>query len=87
MKSGWRKRAQDVIAPILQAHLAAGQKDARALRRDLRAAYPFRMRKYWPYRVWLEEVRQAVAILTGGYYQPGRRQHVVDPRQGRLFEE
>lgn len=43
-----------IIAEVLEAN--AG-KSEREIRQSLRAAFPSGERKYWPYKVWLDEVR------------------------------
>lgn len=42
------------------------------LRKRLSAAYPFGERKYWPYKVWCEEVTRTLNLL--------RAQHEPSPR-------
>jgi hypothetical protein len=32
--------------------------DEKAIRKAISAAYPFGERDYWPYKVWLDEVRR-----------------------------
>jgi hypothetical protein len=61
----WRAIAQPIIARIVAEH---GGVNSRPLRAALGNAYPFGERKYWPYKVWCDEVRRA---LHGG--PPPRR--------------
>ena len=58
----------------------------RELRRALRDAYPFGPRKYWPYRVWLEEVKKVMWRL--GLEVPPIEKPLFDYRkvEAPLFE-
>lgn len=76
MSSRWRAKAREIVNRVL--HETQGQDEA-TVRRALRDAYPFGPRRYWPYKVWLDEVQR----------QRGTKQQKpveVDPRQGALFE-
>jgi hypothetical protein len=76
MPSRWRAKAREIVARVL--HETQGQDEA-TVRRALRDAYPFGPRRYWPYKVWLDEVQR----------QRGTKQQKpveVDPRQQSLFE-
>lgn len=48
--SRWRLRARQVLTPMFE-------DGGEPTRRELVAAYPFGMRTYTPYKIWLEEVR------------------------------
>jgi hypothetical protein len=48
-----REVASRIIAKVLSE--VAGQPDP-VVRKALRDAYPFGQRKYWPYKVWLDEI-------------------------------
>lgn len=50
----WRERAAPIIANVIA---SVGREDEKALRKALRAAYPFGERAYFPYKVWCSEVR------------------------------
>jgi hypothetical protein len=50
----WRERAKEVICEVIE---RVGRNDEKALRAALREAYPFGMRKYHPYKVWLDEIK------------------------------
>lgn len=52
--SSWRERAAPIIARVLRE--TAGQPDG-DIKRALRDAYPFGERRYHPYKVWLDEVK------------------------------
>jgi hypothetical protein len=73
----WRDVACPIVARVVG---RVGRGDPKALRRALRKAYPFGERKYWPYKVWLDEVAR----------QCGRRSPGLSSReyaaQLRLFE-
>lgn len=49
---------RDHCRPIIASVLAElGKQDMKALRRALRAKYPFQKGASWPYKVWLSEIR------------------------------
>lgn len=52
--SAWRREAALVIERALD---GVDRTDIRAVRRALRAAYPFGQRRFWPYKAWLLEIR------------------------------
>lgn len=56
MKS-WRDIARPIIEKILEVADAQDWDEGR-IRRALFDAYPFGMRKYTPYRIWLDEIRR-----------------------------
>jgi hypothetical protein len=56
----WRRRARDVIRATMLDHPGA---DGPAMKRLLRAAYPFGERRHTPYKIWLEEVKRALVII------------------------
>lgn len=62
----WRAEATLVIRETLGATRGQGEKEIRAA---LRKAYPFGERKYWPYKVWCDEVRHQRGLKTS----PARR--------------
>lgn len=55
----WRDMARPIIARVIQEHESD---DIRSIRRALREAYPFGERKYWPYKVWCDEVREQLGL-------------------------
>jgi hypothetical protein len=55
MPHSWRDSARPVIAAVLRAMEGKPEKEIRAA---LKAAYPFGMRKYHPYKVWLDEIKK-----------------------------
>lgn len=72
----WRARFAPRIAAVIA---EVGRADPKALRRALRDAYPAGERRYWPYKVWCDEVRK----------QLGLRRVKITPREhqatGSLF--
>ncbi len=58
MTSNWRTIAARVIDRVLD---DVGIDKEERTRAALRAAYPFGERKYYPYRVWLDECKRRVA--------------------------
>lgn len=70
----WRDRCRPVIAEVIRAN--QGQ-DLKTIRRALREAYPWGERKYWPYKVWCDEIRRQLGL------KPIKK----DPRQRELFSE
>lgn len=73
----WRQHATAVIAQVRAAHPDAAGAALRAL---LHAAYPFGERRYWPYTVWCQCVREACG-------QPRHRQTGKPVTALPLFEE
>jgi len=73
----WRMHANAVIAQVRAAHPDAAGDELRAL---LRAAYPFGERRYWPYAVWCQCVREACGL-------PRRCQIVKPVTELPLFAE
>lgn len=51
----WRARATPIIAGVLSD--TAGKPESE-IRKALRDAYPFHMRKYHPYKIWLDEIKR-----------------------------
>ena len=81
MWSHWRRIARPIIARVLGEN--AGKPDAE-IRAALRAAYPFGVRRHYPYRVWLDEIaRQTGKPSTGRFRR--RRVSTSDPSQGSLL--
>jgi hypothetical protein len=60
----WRSSAGPKIARVIA---EVGTEDMKALRKALREAYPYGERKYWPYKVWCDEIRRQLAL---GRYTP-----------------
>ena len=58
-KSTWRTHAGQVIATVIE---EVGTDDKGRLKRALFDAYPYGVRKYWPYKVWLDEIRKQLKV-------------------------
>lgn len=50
----WRDSARPIIQRVLKE--TAGQPE-NVIRKALRDAYPFHQRSYYPYQVWLDEIK------------------------------
>ena len=59
MESQWRTESRKVILSIMA---AIGTKDMVLLKREISKAYPFGDRKYFPYKIWCDEVRKQLGI-------------------------
>lgn len=73
----WRDYAKPIIAQVLKD--TKGQPE-KAIRRALKEAYPFGMRKYHPYKIWLSEIQ-----IQRGKKKFGVRLEVVPENQAKLF--
>lgn len=62
----WRASAAVDIRAVLEATRGRPEKEIRAA---LRKAYPWGERKYWPYKVWCDEIRRQRGLKTS----PARR--------------
>lgn len=78
----WADAADRALAPLY----ANGATPDTA---QIRAAYPFGPRKYWPYKAWLKQVRRWQAAHAAGLSspnalnrpKPGQRMAIHDPAQ------
>ncbi len=61
--SPWRLEARRVIAETVAKYPGH---DAATLKSELSRVYPFGQREYTPYRIWLQEVKAALARVAGG---------------------
>lgn len=81
LRSTWRGRCRPVIVEVIE---RVGREDERVLRRELRNAFPFGVKAYYPYRVWLDEIKVQLNKKRkpggGPGYQP-----VPMPNQKELF--
>lgn len=71
----WRQIAAPIIAEVLRQTKGWDEPD---IRRALREAYPFGMRKYWPYKVWLDEIRRQRGFAP-------KKADYTDKNQRQLF--
>lgn len=69
----WRETAKPIIAEILERTKDSPAKERRIALRD---AYPFGERKYWPYKVWLNEIKRQETEM--------RTRRFIDPNQPNL---
>jgi len=53
-QSTWRDHCRPIIAKVIS---EVGAEDMKVLRAALRAAYPYKYRRMWPYKVWCDEIR------------------------------
>lgn len=71
----WREMARPLIAKTIKANEG---KPLPEIRKALAAVYPFGPRKYWPYKIWCDEIR----------FQLGLKKHYpkpYNPNQMSLF--
>lgn len=74
--SYWRAQAKPIIERVLRECRDEGITDTAVIRARLRPAYPFGLRQYWPYKVWLDEIRAQL-----GEKKPrSRKRRTVRPR-------
>jgi len=92
--SYWRPICTERIVPIIQEHLERfGKKDLKGLKKKISEAYPFGMRKYHPYKTWLDEKNKQLfwyGFITAAEAKvkpsPDRKKKVhVDENQTSLF--
>lgn len=57
--SNWRERARNVIAVTIALARKEGVEDAAEILKRIDAAYPFGLREYHPYKLWLDERKKA----------------------------
>ncbi len=78
----WRDSARPIIARVLNE--TAGKPEA-DIKKALYDAYPFGMREYHPYKIWLDEIRVQRGLKK--VYQRGHhpKKVVVDPAQEKLL--
>jgi hypothetical protein len=76
----WGDLADEILGPLFGA-MAPGTSESE-IRRQVREAYPFGERKYWPYKAWIARVRAWRHAWRLGYRQPIRRR--VQPVRTRI---
>jgi hypothetical protein len=59
MHSHWRNEAKRVINEVLQQTNGQSERD---IKKALCEAYPFGVRKYHPYKIWLDEIARQRGI-------------------------
>jgi hypothetical protein len=73
----WREIAAPIIAEVISCfgrERIGTDVDLAYVKKAISATYPFGERKYWPYKVWCDEVRRQLRLKT----------HTPDERQGVL---
>lgn len=88
--SSWRENTNYHLAVVFAELKREGITDADEINRRIYEAYPFGERNYFPYKVWLEQVKKWKAGYAMGLRGPtGQdappRKHVNDPAQGSLI--
>lgn len=82
----WRDDCAPIIAEVIE---RVGRDDMKALRKELRAAFPYGERARWPYKVWLDEIRTQLGMKkrkdSAGIQEPPRHEDL--PGQLHLFGE
>lgn len=78
----WREQAAITIRKVI---IETESQDMHLLKARLREAYPFGVRKYHPYRIYLDEVKRQLG-LRRTLKRKSPLPELVPPEQGRLFE-
>lgn len=73
----WRDHAKRVIELIIKEY----GHDEKLLKQKLHDAYPFRWRKWYPYKIWLDEIQRQ----TGKKKPLNTHEKPINPNQGELF--
>ena len=82
MSGYWRRRAIPIIRDTI---IRYGTDDIKLLRKKLREAYPFGERKYWPYKVWLDEINTQLGLKPPKPPRSTYQKEQLDPNQMSLF--
>lgn len=86
MQSSWRNKAAPIIAKLIA---ELGTQDMPKLRVALSQAYPFGLKRYHPYKIWLDEIRDQLGTKRAQQKsQNEQRQAEQDQQSGqqRLFQ-
>ena len=67
--SHWRTTSRQVIGKVIQDNPHA---DRDLLLKMISAAYPFGERRYWPYKIWLDEVHYMTGQPKPAPIPPGQ---------------
>ena len=68
----WRDVARPIIARVLEENRGA---ELKVLRRKLLEVYPFGLKQYHPYKIWLSEIKLQL--------NPGKRRPTHRPAAGQ----
>jgi hypothetical protein len=82
MAGTWRNVASPIITRVLKE--TQGQ-DEKTIRKALHDAYPFGMRQYHPYKVWLDEIAKQRGKKKVDRYGRAKKPIIVNPDQGVLL--
>ncbi len=77
----WREEAAPIISSVIRQY---GTSDLQALRRHLRDAYPFGEKKYYPYKVWCDEITRQLCPAHSS--TPHTMEELERQGQQRLFD-
>jgi len=66
----WRERSAPIIAGVFA---DVGTDDMKKLRRALSDAYPYGEKKFWPYKVWCDEIRRQLGLKPPKDTPPAER--------------
>lgn len=87
--SKWKERSWRTVREVLEECERDGVTDPKERRKRLSAAYPFGERKYWPYKMWLQVLKMAMAGHTATPL-PTRKPRIEEsqdiPGQAVFFE-
>jgi len=82
--STWREQAAPIIQRVIHNCRATG-KTEKQIRKALSDAYPFGPKKYWPYKVWLDEIKRQLHPETVNHYRQRVKKIEVPKEQMELF--
>lgn len=82
MKGTWKEAAHRCIAKVIAANPG---KDEQELRKLISAAYPFGERKYFPYKAWLDAVKETFAQPVA-HGLPPKQPSAADWSDSPLFQ-
>ena len=83
IRGTWRERARPIIQRVLKE--TAGQPE-NVIRKALTDAYPFGPREYYPYQVWLDEIKAQRGLKKKKPRKPRNKKTVpVQENQPALF--
>jgi hypothetical protein len=85
----WRAYFRPYIAELVEMIRTCDMDDAQA-RREFRHAWKWGPRRYWPYKVWRDEIARQMGWLSGrlpgpGYDEVRRQRSLEELGQIRMF--
>ena len=78
MARTWRDSAKPIIAEVIKENAGKTEKEIRAALRD---AYPYGVRAYHPYKIWLDEIK----VQLGKKKFNERKKDIIPINQTNLF--